>query len=486
MKYVFLLFLLLTSLYSAKAIEINEIMYNPAGDDNGNEWLEIYNPEAFDLTNWTIGDLNSNDTLVAIKITNSSFALVVENSSLFADSNASIYFAGSLIGNGLGNTGDTIFLYDANKTIVDSVSYNSTFANGNNKTIEKYNNSWHESIAVYGTPGFENSIISFFENISNVNDSNNSYILNDTATNLTNMTNQTGNATIEACFAFIGINTTKFVYEDESIKFRHIVNSSSDNYSILYWIEDLFGDTVKSPYETKTLTEKSFTPHPYERDTVYIIKSILKTGCENQSAEKIVIYKTNEITEENDVVTAKKETIATNASENKTKFSYELVYYNETIAQNEESSAVLLVKSDSEPHQVKITSYIYRYSRKYSEVYEESFTIEKNEEKSIEIPIFTNASAGEYKLKVRINKDSQKTDYEITKNVTIMGGYEEKKIEYENKELNKTGENYLRTSINITNPPVVYQSKQIKSQGLLPVAIIIVLALLSAVLVWKR
>ena len=72
------------------------------------------------------------------------------------------------------------------------------------------------------------------------------------------------------------INTTKSIYEDEAIKFKHIVNSSSSDFSIIYWVEDLFGEVVKDKYETKTLTQKSFTPNPDERDTTYIIKSILK------------------------------------------------------------------------------------------------------------------------------------------------------------------------------------------------------------------
>ena len=140
MKTILLLFLLIIANYAA-AVEINEIMYNPAGDDTISEWIEIYNPENLDISNWTIGDLNSNDTLILVNLSNSQFAIITENLSLFSNSNASVYYAGSTIGNGLGNTGDTIFLYDANKTLVDFVSYNSTFANGNNYTIEKQNGS---------------------------------------------------------------------------------------------------------------------------------------------------------------------------------------------------------------------------------------------------------------------------------------------------------------------------------------------------------
>jgi len=517
MKLQFLLVLALMGPVLARAVEINEIMYNPAGDDAGNEWVEIYNLERFDLANWTIGDLSSNDTLVAIKVTDSQFAIVVENPLLFADSNASVYFAGSTIGNGLGNSGDTIYFYNQNKTLVDFVAYNSTFANGNNKTLEKYNNSWHESIANGGTPGYENSVFLFSENNSDISVNVTANVTENSTINYTNLTNSTNssqnntanitnsanttnstNSSInhanstqnetnaaDACFTFIQINTSKQIYEDEAIKFRHIVNSSSDNFSIIYWVEDLFGAVVKNPYETRTLTEKSFTPHPSERDTVYIIKSVLKTDCANATAEKIVIFKTNETFEDIPVKETKNETKKEEVNEDKTKFSYNLLYYDENITQNVEARAVVEIISDGEPHQIKITGYIYRGAKKYSDIYEESFTIDRNDKKSTELLFLTGASPGEYKMKIRINKDSQKTDYEITMNVTVISDFANA-TENNGETMNKTSNNMSATKTNTTSPPVVYQSKQSKLNAVIPIAIITVLAGLSAVLVWKR
>lgn len=36
------------------AVRINEIELNPAGEDNGNEWLELYSEQEIDLTGWRI------------------------------------------------------------------------------------------------------------------------------------------------------------------------------------------------------------------------------------------------------------------------------------------------------------------------------------------------------------------------------------------------------------------------------------------------
>ncbi|MBW3022976.1 lamin tail domain-containing protein [Candidatus Woesearchaeota archaeon] len=479
MKYVFFMLLLMPAF--AYASHINEIMYNPEGTDTNSEWVEIYSPEFVDFTNWTIGDSNLNITILPFSIKNSSYSLIVSNNSNFFgnNSNFSIYFAGTKIGNGLNNDGDAIFLYDENKTLIANASYVSDFANGNNKTLEFYNGIFYESLFDGGTPGYENSIILFFENSSNIS-------VNVTS-NFTNTTTET-NKTNDVCYAFLEINTTKQIYEDEAIKFKHIINSSSDNFSITYWVEDLFGEVVKSKYETRTLTQKSFTPHPSERDTVYVIKSEINTECADASAEKLVIYKTNEIFEEDE---AEEENEAeAEKTENKTKFSYGIISYEENISQNSEARAIVEIKSDDEPHLIKIESYIYRGSKKYSDIFNYTFTIGKKETEAVEVLVFTNASPGEYKLKVKINKDNQKTDYEITENITVTEseeGYEEQMVEDENEESDEVKE-YAKskTVTNTTAPVIIYESAQSESRQFIPIAIIAVLAVLSAVLVWKR
>lgn len=393
MKPAIMLFLLIIPF--ASAIEINEIMYNPPGDDAGNEWIELFNPENLDLANWSIGDLSSNDTLIPVRISNSQFALIVENSSAFPDSNASIYYAGSLIGNGLGNAGDTIYLYDLNKTPADFLAYNSTFANGNNKTLEKFNNSWRESAVFWGTPGFENSVSAVFSNFTNsTNETQTNSTVNDT--NQTNSTaqNETANQTNSTvCVSSIQISTTKEIYTDEAIKFRHIVNSSAGNFSIIYWIEDLFGNIMKEKYETKTLTEKSYTPHPDERDKIYVIKSVL-IGCNESYAEKNVIFKTEKEIAEDKPVEAKTGSSAAEENKNKTKpkFTYELLSYSEEILQDSEASAIVQITSDDSPHEIYMQAYIYRYSKKYSDIAEYEFTVEKSESQAVELNSYSAIS----------------------------------------------------------------------------------------------
>ncbi len=492
MKLKIMLMLLL--LPAASAIEINEIMYNPEGADSGNEWVEIFSNNFTDFTNWTIGDLASNDTIFPLFVTGSSYSIIMTQNLSINHSNYSVYYCGATIGNGLANSGDSVFLY-YNSTLVDNITYTDEFANGNNKTVERFNDSWHESLILGGTPGKNNSVSVFLSNTTNYTNSTNITILNETGieSNNTNQSNTTENNSSEAiCAASILISTTKDVFFEESIKFKHIINSSEDFY-ITYWIEDLFGNIVKKEYETTTLTEKSFTPKPKENDRVYIIKSILH-GCEEEYSEKLVIFrKENEIFEkEEDEESESKEYTDedTKEEEQKKKFSYSIISHTANITQGSYGSVIVELNSDDEDHLIRISAYLYRGPKKYSEVSEKSLTLEKLSSETIELKFFTDAGPGDYKLKVKINKDNQKTDYELRENVTMVKGKEdeidEEETETEDKESKKETNEKKPRLINITNPSIVYKSPKAKSEALIPIIMISMLAVLSGVLIWKR
>ena len=146
------------------------------------------------------------------------------------------------------------------------------------------------------------------------------------------------------------------------------------------------------------------------------------------------------------------------------------------------------ITSDDSPHSVYIQAYIYRYSKKYSDIAEYEFTIEKLDTQLVELNFFTNATPGDYKLKVKINKDEQKTDYEITRNVTVVKNKEAdvpqnpEIVEKTTKELPKNSSK----SLNVTTGPVVYQSNKAKSEYMVPILIIVILAAVSGILIWKR
>src|SRR3989338_3964298 len=65
MRFLFFLPVFLLSIGISNAIVINEIMADPVADESLNEWIELYNNESasINVSNWTIGDDNDNDTL---------------------------------------------------------------------------------------------------------------------------------------------------------------------------------------------------------------------------------------------------------------------------------------------------------------------------------------------------------------------------------------------------------------------------------------
>lgn len=136
MKYLIIL-ILIPSIY---AIEISEIMYNPEGNDNLKEYIEIQGTN--NLSNYIIGDLEQNDSLTLIKfIENSNFSLIVEENSIYNNLNCSIYSAGKTIGNALNNE-DTIYLF--NNELIDTLSYKTELAKNNNKSLEIINHEFYE------------------------------------------------------------------------------------------------------------------------------------------------------------------------------------------------------------------------------------------------------------------------------------------------------------------------------------------------------
>lgn len=145
------------------ALYISEIMYNPAGEDNNHEYLELYTDSEVNLQNWRIGDLRSNDSLSLLKgdfiIQGGEYVLVVESGFNFSAYNVpdsvTVLSSGSTIGNNLNNDKDTVFIYDESLNLIDSASYTNDLANGNGKSLQLLNE-WCEGIP---TPGKENNCI---------------------------------------------------------------------------------------------------------------------------------------------------------------------------------------------------------------------------------------------------------------------------------------------------------------------------------------
>lgn len=129
MKWIIML-LLAASCVEAKLI--TEINYNPEGDDNNLEYVEV---NLNNLSGYYLSDLESSDNLTLLNYYEGNYSLIVEEGFNYSGINASIYSAGKTIGNNLNNDFDVIFL-KKNGSIEDAAYYSYELGgNGNNKSL---------------------------------------------------------------------------------------------------------------------------------------------------------------------------------------------------------------------------------------------------------------------------------------------------------------------------------------------------------------
>jgi len=174
------LFLVLSAnLYSQ--VILTEVMFDPAGNENYDEFLEIYNASAtdsIDLQGWKIGDQNETDVLIAARtnlfLAPQQYAIVLDSGYL---TNSTLYDniipATALVltiddatlgSGGLSNsTPETILLISSAGDTVGRYQYSLGNAPGysDEKILLSADDSaenWDNSRSFNGTPGFQNSV----------------------------------------------------------------------------------------------------------------------------------------------------------------------------------------------------------------------------------------------------------------------------------------------------------------------------------------
>ncbi len=323
--------------------------------------------------------------------------------------------------------------------------------------------------------------------------------MNSTTNQTVNETNSTINETVNItnnCDVSLEIFTNKTIYNDEPIKFRHVLSNESYNFTIEYWIEDLFGSIIKSKRNTTNLNEKSYTPNIDESDKTLLIKSNLSVNCSdtylsNNYAEKLVVVKGEKKESSNNQKTAEEQAKTTQTSSTAAainKFNYEIVSYPSEIASGEEFGIKVKVYGDSKEHFLVIRSYVYKGSKHYSDEASNELVLQADKDEVVELKNIAEAAPGSYKLKVKIKKDELATEYDITKEINITeDSAKEDKTDFKNetgeKIINKIEMNY---TINLTEPKILYSSKSSKANNLIKYLITGALTVISLVLIWKR
>ena len=102
--------------------------------------------------------------------------------------------------------------------------------------------------------------------------------------------------------------------------------------------------------------------------------------------------------------------------------------------------------------------------------------------------IVENAEPGNYKFKVIVNKNSQKTNSEIAEDVIITDDINKnnEKIDLESIDENEVIPTKITGNVIMKNNNIVYESTTEKAKKLVAVFIIIISVLLNVILIWKR
>ncbi|MFW6450090.1 MAG: lamin tail domain-containing protein, partial [Nanoarchaeota archaeon] len=398
-----LILIMLFCSLNVSAIHINEIMYNPQGNDNNKEYVEIYMDNFTSLENWTIADSDSNDTLSTLSQVNSSYALIVEEGFNYTGVNCSIYSAGATIGNNLNNDGDAVLLY--NDSLIDITEYNSS--GQEDHSLSLIQDTWEYTYP--GTPCQPNKIPDA-ANYSNTTNSSKQ-----------NLTQSPGNAS--SCPLSLNTTTDKTIYEEgEKVKIRHNVGRTKEPFYITYWIETLSGEIEKSKHTTENTNEKRWTASSDEK--ALLVKSVITSECNKTPLSMQKLIAVNSSTTENVKEKAEYETTITAAE------FEEAVQFGEIL-----TPKVSITKGDTNKY--SISAYVKGENSKVSKT-TKLHIYKKNSENTIQLPVALTSNCnqrhapGEYQLII------EGLGEKISKPIYISENNKcQEKIIYKNKTIEK-------------------------------------------------
>jgi len=570
------------------AIQINELMANTITDESLNEWIELYNNESTEINvrNWIIGDDKDNDTIEGglynkegTVIPAFGYAIITDEATrVYNNFNVSpdairLYVDDGAIGNGLINSGETFYLYNADFELIDKKTYNKTTED---LSWAYVNISLHKSSP---SPGYSNddSIISeqgcdyavefilaktVFENSSEFSFRIRASKIIGTKTNFTlrakiedlngklireyrpftnqSITRQRTSSEFtprlgEGKSFFMGSNVTtqcndtnmdnnfdtrlitikgKPLREDSSIdiekvfdlgtdkkaKFGQIIRIKLNAYkgntnkkSIAVWIEDDKRDKLSK--QSKTNLELKYTNYSltlpiqikpncdeYFDNDDYII---IARGLDSEDEEEVEIEDLTDSMCDVKVIESK--------PFSSKKFKFDIQDFDEKIEIGKEFNTKIILDNNNDVDMpIKVWSYVYRGSKSYSGDREDNLqelVLSANSLQVIELNnMVEDAQPGKYKFKVLINKNNQKTNNQITKEVIINNKLIKNNIKDVQSEeiIDNNGNLITANNALMNNYGLVYESTTEKAKSLVPIFLIILSILINIVLIWRR
>ncbi|MBU4492789.1 MAG: hypothetical protein KKA61_00290 [Nanoarchaeota archaeon] len=295
-------------------------------------------------------------------------------------------------------------------------------------------------------------------------------------------------------------NTIEF---GETLKVKiSIYKGDSTKNVISVWAENQKGTKISTETSKITITKKF-------SDNLLTIPIQLKLNCDSKLDEGrhyLVVDGLGIKTKKEFMIKGNldslcpEETKSSNeiTSETNSKFSYEIISIPLAAENNKEFTTKVLIRARDETR-LKIWSYVYRGSKCYSGEREDNLKeilIHGNENKTVELEnTIIDAEPGDYKLKVKLLLEGQKTEKEITEEIKVIESTRTKEEkELSNFELNETIEKTtaeyscdpLDLMGNEMQPGTVYISTSKKASNLAKYIFLGLSVLLNVLLIWRR
>jgi hypothetical protein len=290
--------------------------------------------------------------------------------------------------------------------------------------------------------------------------------------------------------------------KDEKAKFGQTIRIKLNAYkgntnkeSVAVWIEDNKGKKLSK--QSKINLDLKYTNYSLTMP-IQIIPNcdeefdnddyiMIARGLDSEDDEEVEI---EDLTDSMcDVRVIKQKTISSE------KFSFNILDFNKNIEPEKEfSTKIVLDNNNDQDINIKLWSYVYRGSKSYSGDKEENkkeFVLKAHSLHIIELKnVVENAEPGNYKFKVLVNKNNQKTNSQITKDVIINKNNNIKNLESEkivSNSNNKNVENLITANnVLMNNYGLIYESTTEKAKNLVPIFLIILSVLLNIILILRR
>jgi hypothetical protein len=294
----------------------------------------------------------------------------------------------------------------------------------------------------------------------------------------------------ELCNISLGIRIKDdklIYYNKETIKFYNILNMSpycKSEYVIEYWIEDVYGNILKSKVQTSNLNEKSYTPSVSERTVAIIIRNeILNFTCNdstqtniiNGSSEKILIIKNPDYTEKEckKCETCASDIPASNDMQTDSELNLEI-----------KDGSIIIDSYRGDDRKYVVNAYIKNdKNRKVADLVK--FSLEKYSGVNIELPLLD--ACGEFKVFAEGLGFVESKEYGVDcKNDTINKEFVSNMTETFEKDLSIKDENAqkqdIKTNVSeffhdpLITGNIIYESKNEKTKDYSLIGIIVLIA----------